>query len=69
VDIYDALTTDRPYREAFSAKQALATLYYEGERGWLDMELVRIFAPVAAPPKSTGGNPGPGKVEKLRHIV
>jgi putative two-component system response regulator len=69
VDIYDALTTDRPYREAFSAKQALATLYYEGERGWLDMDLVRIFAPVAAAPKSTGSNPGPGKVEKLRHIV
>jgi response regulator RpfG family c-di-GMP phosphodiesterase len=44
VDIYDALTTDRPYREAFSASQALATLYNEAERGWLDMELVRVFA-------------------------
>jgi putative two-component system response regulator len=53
VDIYDALTTDRPYREAFSDEQALATLYSEAERGWLEMDLVRTFAPVAAEPKST----------------
>jgi putative two-component system response regulator len=51
VDIYDALTTDRPYREAFPAGQALATLYQEAECGWLDVDLVRIFAPVAAAPK------------------
>jgi len=51
VDIYDALTTDRPYREAFSAGEALATLYSEAERGWLDPALVRTFAPVAAAPK------------------
>ena len=51
VDIYDALTTDRPYREAFSAEEALATLYGEAERGWLDPALVRTFAPVAAAPK------------------
>jgi putative two-component system response regulator len=51
VDIYDALTTDRPYREAFSAGEALATLYSEAERGWLDVALVRTFAPVAAAPK------------------
>jgi putative two-component system response regulator len=69
VDIYDALTTDRPYREAFSAGQALATLYNEAERGWLDMELVRAFAPVAAAPKSTKSSEVPGKIEKLRHIL
>jgi len=69
VDIYDALTTDRPYREAFSASQALATLYNEAERGWLDMELVRVFAPVASAPKSTQSSDVPGKIEKLRHAV
>jgi putative two-component system response regulator len=68
VDIYDALTTDRPYREAFSTSQALATLYNEAERGWLDSELVRVFAPVAAPPKSTQSRGVPGKIEKLRDI-
>jgi putative two-component system response regulator len=69
VDIYDALTTDRPYREAFSARQALATLYKEADRGWLDIELVRVFAPVAAAPKSTQSCEVPGKIEKSRHIV
>jgi putative two-component system response regulator len=54
VDIYDALTTDRPYREAFSADHALATLYSEAEQGWLDREIVRTFAPVAASPKLSG---------------
>jgi len=65
VDIYDALTTDRPYREAFSASQALATLYNEAECGWLDAELVRIFAPVAAAPKSAQSSGVPGKIEKM----
>ena len=52
VDIYDALTTDRPYRKAFDAELALATLYSEAERGWLDIDLVRLFAPVAVAPKA-----------------
>jgi len=69
VDIYDALTTDRPYRLAFTPSQALATLYSEAERGWLDIELVRIFAPVAAVPKSTHSSQVPTKIEKLRSVV
>ena len=69
VDIYDALTTDRPYRLAFTPSQALATLYSEADRGWLDIELVRIFAPVAAVPKSTHNSQIPAKTEKLRSVV
>lgn len=69
VDIYDALTTDRPYREAYSQSQALATLYSEAEQGLLDPELVRIFAPVAAAPKSAHESHGPEQFKKLRHIV
>ncbi len=68
VDIYDALTTDRPYRVAFSVSQALATLYKEAERGWLDIELVRVFAPVANAPKSAQNSEFPGKIEELRHV-
>lgn len=67
VDIYDALTTDRPYRIAFSVNQALATLYKEAERGWLDIELVRVFAPVANLPKSAQIGEAPGKIEEFRH--
>jgi putative two-component system response regulator len=69
VDIYDALTTDRPYREAFSAGQALATLYEEAARGWLDMELVQIFAPVAAAPKTAKSKETLNRISKLRDII
>jgi putative two-component system response regulator len=69
VDIYDALTTDRPYREAFSNSQALAILYHEAERGWLEMDLVRVFAPVAAAPEFVQNSKIPGSMKKLRHIV
>ena len=52
VDIYDALTTDRPYRKAYAPTQAIATLYSEAERGWVDMDLVQVFAPAGATPKA-----------------
>lgn len=68
VDIFDALTTDRPYREAFTPTQALATLYNEAEQGWLDPELVRIFAPVAAPPK-TAQSESSEQDQKFRRMV
>jgi len=41
VDIYDALTTDRPYRKAFTREQALAEMYDEVQRGWWDRDLIR----------------------------
>lgn len=66
VDIYDALTTDRPYRSAYTPSQALATLYSEAERGWIDMELVRVFAPVAAAPKPANSAEFPQSAEKIR---
>ena len=40
VDVYDALTTDRPYRKALSPEQAVATMEAEVARGWWDGELV-----------------------------
>ncbi len=42
-DIYDALTTERPYKTAFSAEEALAVLADEAARGWRDPELVEVF--------------------------
>jgi putative two-component system response regulator len=42
-DIYDALTTHRPYRVALSSPQALQILNQEAARGWLDASLVREF--------------------------
>lgn len=39
-DIYDALTTDRPYRKALSPKEAIGILDEEVRRGWWDGALV-----------------------------
>jgi cyclic di-GMP phosphodiesterase len=42
-DIYDALSTDRPYRAALSSEEALQIIKEEATRGWLDAYLVRKF--------------------------
>ncbi len=43
-DIYDALTTARPYKEAMTAEQALQTIRFEARKGWRDPALVEAFA-------------------------
>jgi putative two-component system response regulator len=43
VDVYDALTTDRPYRKALSCERAFAILHDEVRRGWWDGALVNEF--------------------------
>ena len=40
VDIYDSLTTDRPYRKALAQEKALAIMWEETRRGWWDARLV-----------------------------
>jgi putative two-component system response regulator len=44
VDIFDALTTDRPYRGAMSADEALAVLRKEAIEGKLDLKVVQALA-------------------------
>ena len=48
-DIYDALTTSRPYKPAFTHEQAIAIMLEESRRGWRDPELVPLFAEIARP--------------------
>lgn len=43
VDVYDAITTDRPYRAALSQAAAFTALRDEVGRGWRDGELVDVF--------------------------
>jgi putative two-component system response regulator len=43
VDIFDALTTDRPYRRAMEPAAACAELLREVERGWRRRDLVEAF--------------------------
>jgi putative two-component system response regulator len=42
-DIYDALTTDRPYRKALPAEKAFAIMREEVERGWWDASVLNEF--------------------------
>jgi HD-GYP domain-containing protein (c-di-GMP phosphodiesterase class II) len=43
VDVYDALTTRRPYKAAWSADQALEELRAEARRGWRQASLVETL--------------------------
>ncbi len=43
LDIYDALTSNRSYKDAVSSEKALAILKEEVERGWRNPELVAKF--------------------------
>ena len=43
VDVFDALTTERPYKKAFSAAEALTTMEDEVKRGWWDRDLFQQF--------------------------
>jgi len=42
-DVYDALTTDRPYKVAIPSNAALAIMDEEADRGWWDRELYAAF--------------------------
>jgi putative two-component system response regulator len=48
-DIYDALTSNRPYKEAFPHEQAINIMREEAKRGWRDRRLVSLFAEISAP--------------------
>ena len=45
-DIYDALTTVRPYKGAFTQEEALSIMMEETGKGWRDPHLVRVFADI-----------------------
>ncbi len=54
VDVYDAITTKRPYKEAGSHEEAMQALYDEVAAGWWDRDVVNEFevllAAESAPP-------------------
>jgi putative two-component system response regulator len=43
VDVYDALTTVRPYKRAMSPEEALTTMNQEVEKGWWDPNIFAEF--------------------------
>jgi cyclic di-GMP phosphodiesterase len=42
-DVYDALTTERPYKAAFTCKEALEMMRIDVEKGWWDPQLFEVF--------------------------
>lgn len=46
VDVFDALTTDRPYHTAVSHDEALGVVADEASKGWRDRSLVDAFSNV-----------------------
>jgi putative two-component system response regulator len=42
-DIYDALTSERPYKNALPSEEALAIMHEETARGWRDPKLMSTF--------------------------
>jgi putative two-component system response regulator len=65
-DIYDALTTARPYKPAFSHQHAIEIMVEEARRGWRDPELVPLFAEVSqhAPKVGSGDWPGNASMQE-----
>jgi putative two-component system response regulator len=53
VDVYDALTTERPYKKAFSITDALQTMKHEVENGWWDSHIFDLFESLSR--KGTAG--------------
>ena len=57
VDVFDALTTDRPYRQSMSHEEAFGVMREEVQRGWWDSALVDELGRLLK--SSPGvGNPG-----------
>jgi cyclic di-GMP phosphodiesterase len=48
VDVYDALTTERPYKPAYTQDDAMAALREEAAKGWKFPALVEHFAALVA---------------------
>jgi len=44
LDIYDALTSDRPYKKAFPKKEAIEILWEETNLGWRNPQLMEQFS-------------------------
>ncbi len=54
VDVYDALTTHRPYRKSLTRACAVSIMLEEAAQGWLDLTLVDNFLSIPIDPQGSG---------------
>lgn len=67
-DIYDALTSRRSYKSAYSADEAVAMMQKEASMNWRDPELVSVFVEMVRQPNFVANSaalfaPDPGRSE------
>ena len=48
VDVYDALSTQRPYKSALSTAEALGVMKHEVKKGWWDPDVLAEFEEMLA---------------------
>ena len=53
LDIYEALTSQRPYKQAYSPQEALEIIKEEAEKGWRNVKLVQQFVAFMAEKQPT----------------
>ncbi len=68
-DIYDALSTERPYKHALSPAESFAVMEEEVRRGWRDPELVPLFASIIQTKPSADLTSLEASLENMRTAV
>jgi putative two-component system response regulator len=56
VDVYDALTTTRPYRQASTPSEALEIMNQESMKGWWNPDLLKAFREMILDGQNGNGN-------------
>jgi putative two-component system response regulator len=79
-DVYDALTSERPYKSAYTHDSAVAILKDESNRGWRDPALVALFedmcvrannskTQLGAPPDWPDASPMQASLHNMSHAL